>query len=260
MMTAPGTAHSAKASAPSGSPDEYPTDCCTTPSGNNSRGKVKHEKALVSSILDAAFVCHVGFIAPQREVGGSRCAEMAVVLPTLYGWDGRALYLHGSTQSRLMAAIREQKVVDVCVTVTVVDGVVLARSAFEHSINFRCAVVYGRAASVIERAEKKQALNILVNHVIRGRAEDCRPPDSRELDWTEVVRVEITNASAKVREQGPTDTPDDVERNAHWAGVLPVRQTYGAPLPSRDLPSSFPTPDYIRYPDDIRRQPNRLHA
>ncbi|WP_446696885.1 pyridoxamine 5'-phosphate oxidase family protein [Streptomyces zagrosensis] len=138
----------------------------------------------------------------------------------------------------------QQPGLSVCLTVTHLDGVVLARSAFHHSINYRSVVVHGIARQVTDPAERTAALDALVNHVVPGRAADCRPANARELAATAVLRLDLAEVSAKWREGGPNDEPEDLEL-PHWAGVLPVARHYGTPLPSDDLASGIPAPDYL---------------
>jgi nitroimidazol reductase NimA-like FMN-containing flavoprotein (pyridoxamine 5'-phosphate oxidase superfamily) len=132
----------------------------------------------------------------------------------------------------------------VCVTVTHVDGFVLARSAFHHSVNYRSAVVHGTAHQVTDRAEARAALDALVNAVIPGRADDCRPPNGRELAATAVLRLELREVSVKCRTGGPNDDPEDLAL-PYWAGVLPVTSGRGAPEPSADLAPGVPVPGYL---------------
>lgn len=210
-----------------------PTDR-TTPTRARERAAYDHET--VHGILDAGYVCHLGYV---RE--GS-----PVVLPTLYGRVGDRLYLHGSTGSRplRMAGQAPDPGLEVCVTVTHVDGLVLARSAFHHSINYRCVVVHGTAYQVTEAEEKTAALDALVDHVLPGRAADSRPGNPKELAATSVIRLDLREVSAKMRTGGPNDEPEDLAL-PHWSGVLPVAPVYGAPIPSDDLAPGIPEPAYL---------------
>ena len=175
----------------------------------------RYDRAEVNAILDEAYVCHVGMV-----VDGS-----PVVIPTLHARVGDHLILHGSPASRMLRGATRQ---EVCVTVTLVDGFVLARSAFHHSVNYRSVVVLGQAEPVPE-AEKEAVLDALVNKLVPGRLPLLRPTTAKELKSTSVVRLPITEASAKVRTGPPIDDDEDYELPI-WAGVVPVTVTYGAPV------------------------------
>ncbi|GHJ39033.1 pyridoxamine 5'-phosphate oxidase family protein [Streptomyces sp. TS71-3] len=216
-------------------PDETayaPTDR-TIPT--RSRERAAYDRALVHAILDEAYVCHLGFVRDGRPV----------VLPTLFARVGEHLYLHGSTGSRpLQMAGRADDGLPVCVTVTHVDGLVLARSAFHHSVNYRSVVVHGTAHQVTDRDEKRAALNALVDHVVPGRAADSRPGNAKELAATAVMRMNLVEVSAKLRTGGPNDDPDDLSLPC-WAGVLPLRKGYEEPVGADDLHAAIAVPDYL---------------
>ncbi|WP_275465762.1 pyridoxamine 5'-phosphate oxidase family protein [Streptomyces noursei] len=201
------------------------------------RERASYDEATVHAILDEGYVCHLGFVRDGAPV----------VLPTLYGRVGDRLYVHGSTGSRplRMAGGRSTDPgLAVCVTVTHVDGLVLARSAFHHSINYRSVVVHGTAHQVTDEDEKKSALDSLVDHVLPGRAADSRPANAKELAATAVLRLDLREVSAKVRTGGPNDEPEDLAL-PHWSGVLPVAAVYGAPIPADDLAPTIAAPDYL---------------
>ncbi|WP_411146562.1 pyridoxamine 5'-phosphate oxidase family protein [Streptomyces sp. x-80] len=199
------------------------------------RERATYDQETVHAILDAGCLCHLGFVRDGAPV----------VLPTLYGRVGDRLYLHGSTGSRpLRMAGEPDEGLPVCVTVTHVDGLVLARSAFHHSVNYRCVVVHGTARQVTDPAEKSAALDALVDHVLPGRAADSRPGNARELAATAVIRLDLREVSAKIRTGGPNDEPEDLAL-PHWSGVLPVAPVYGAPVPSDDLAAGIPQPAYL---------------
>ncbi|MFD7104272.1 pyridoxamine 5'-phosphate oxidase family protein [Streptomyces celluloflavus] len=199
------------------------------------RERATYDQETVHAILDAAYLCHLGYVRDGAPV----------VLPTLYGRVGDRLYLHGSTGSRpLRMAGEPDPGLPVCVTVTHVDGLVLARSAFHHSINYRCVVVHGTAHPVTDPAEKSAALDALVDHVLLGRAADSRPGNAKELAATAVIRLDLREVSAKIRTGGPNDEPEDLAL-PHWSGVLPVAPVYGAPVPSDDLAADIPQPAYL---------------
>ncbi|MFF9012217.1 pyridoxamine 5'-phosphate oxidase family protein [Streptomyces sp. NPDC014870] len=202
-----------------------------------SRKRASYDRALVHSILDEAYVCHLGFVRDGAPV----------VLPTLYGRIGERLYVHGSTGSRplrMAGSGEEAPGLPVCLTVTHVDGLVLAKSAFHHSINYRSVVVHGIAHQVTDPEELRTALDALVDHVVPGRADDSRRANAKELAATAVLRLELDEVSAKVRTGGPNDEPEDATL-PHWAGVVPVARTYGTPVPADDLDSSVDLPAYL---------------
>jgi nitroimidazol reductase NimA-like FMN-containing flavoprotein (pyridoxamine 5'-phosphate oxidase superfamily) len=200
-----------------------------------SRERARYDRETVHAILDEAYVCHLGFVRDGAPV----------VLPTLYGRVGERLYIHGSTGSRpLLAAGKQDPGLPVCVTVTHVDGLVLARSAFHHSMNYRSVVVHGTAHQVTDEEERRTALDALVDHVVPGRSTDSRPANARELAATAVIRLDLTEVSAKIRTGGPNDDAEDLGL-PHWAGVVPVARTYGAPVPAADLAPGIAAPDYL---------------
>ncbi|OEJ31030.1 pyridoxamine 5'-phosphate oxidase family protein [Streptomyces subrutilus] len=215
------------------SPDAYePTDR-TVPT--RSRDRARYDRETVHSILDQAYVCHLGFVRDGAPV----------VLPTLFGRVGEALYIHGSTGSRpLRAAGMADPGLPVCVTVTHVDGLVLARSAFHHSLNYRSVVVHGTAYQVTDEEECRTALDALVDHVVPGRSADSRPANAKELAATAVIRLDLTEVSAKIRTGGPNDDAEDMAL-PYWAGVVPVAPAYGTPVPAADLAPGTATPDYL---------------
>ncbi|MFC7310543.1 pyridoxamine 5'-phosphate oxidase family protein [Streptomyces monticola] len=198
--------------------------------------RASYDRELVHSILDEAYVCHLGFVRDGAPV----------VLPTLYGRVGDRLYVHGSTGSRpLRAAGKPDPGLQVCLTVTHVDGLVLARSAFHHSLNYRSVVVHGTAQQVTDPQEKREALDALVDHVVPGRSYDSRPANTKELAATAVLSLDLNEVSAKVRTGGPNDDPED-QGLPHWTGVIPLTSAYGAPVPADDLAPGIELPDYLR--------------
>ncbi|MFZ3571884.1 pyridoxamine 5'-phosphate oxidase family protein [Streptomyces sp. BH097] len=210
-----------------------PTDR-TTPTRAKERAAYDH--ALVHSILDETYLCHLGFVR----------GDAPVVLPTLYARVGERLYVHGSTGSRpLRMAGQQDPGLPVCVTVTHVDGLVLARSAFHHSINYRSVVVHGTAHQVTDAEEKRLALDAIVDHVVAGRSADSRAANAQELAATAVLRIDLSEVSAKVRAGGPNDEPEDMDL-PHWAGVVPVQRGYGELLPSEDLAAGIEVPPYLK--------------
>lgn len=203
-----------------------------------SRERASYDREQVHSILDAACVCHLGFVRDGAPV----------VLPTLFGRVGERLYVHGSTGSRpLHAAGGSDEGLAVCLTVTHVDGIVLARSAFHHSLNYRSVVVHGIARTVSDPEERRTALDAIVDQVVPGRSRDARPADAKELAATAVLRLDLREVSAKIRTGGPNDDARDL-RLPHWAGVVPLVHGHGTPVPAADLDASIPVPDYLRAP------------
>jgi len=190
------------------------------------------ERQTVYEILDEGFVCHVGFVNEGQPF----------VIPTAYGRAGDELYLHGARASRMLKALAEGS--DVCVTVTLVDGLVLARSAFHHSINYRSVVVFGRARVVETDEEKTRALQSFTEHVMPGRWEEVRWPTPEELAATLVLALPLSEASAKIRTGPPIDDEEDYALPV-WAGVLPLRTSEGEPEPDPRLPAETPLPEYI---------------
>jgi nitroimidazol reductase NimA-like FMN-containing flavoprotein (pyridoxamine 5'-phosphate oxidase superfamily) len=228
-----------------------PTDLTVPTRG---RPRASYDRALVHAILDEGYVCHLGFVRDGRPV----------VLPTLYGRVGERLYVHGSTGSRPLRMARggsgtaatgaaapggaepggTDPGLPVCLTVTHVDGLVLARSAFHHSVNYRSVVVHGVARQVTDPHERRSALDALVDHVVPGRSADCRPADARELAATAVLSLDLEEVSAKVRTGGVNEEPEDLAL-PHWAGVIPLVSRYGTALPDVDLDPAVPFPDYL---------------
>ncbi|MFI5096908.1 MAG: pyridoxamine 5'-phosphate oxidase family protein [Candidatus Acidiferrales bacterium] len=195
-----------------------------------------YEREMVYRILDAGFVCHVGFNAEGQPY----------VIPTNYGRAGDTLYLHGSAASRMLRTLSAG--VPVCVTVTHVDGLVLARSAFHHSVNYRSVVILGTARLVEDPAEKMAALRIFTEHVLKGRWDDVRQPTEQELKATMVLALPLEEVSAKVRTGGPVDDEADYALPV-WAGVLPLESVAQPPQPDVRLKSDMPLPAYLKdYP------------
>jgi uncharacterized protein len=196
------------------------------------RGAYDHETAY--SILDEGFVCHVGFVMEG----------CPYVIPTAYARAGDALYLHGSAASRMLRNLAEG--VDVSVAVTLVDGLVLARSAFHHSINYRSVVVFGTAEVVESDEEKTEALRSFTEHLVPGRWQDVRPPDARELAATLVLRLPLNEASAKIRIGPPLDDGADYDLPV-WAGVLPLRLATELPVADPKLRPGLEVPQYVKH-------------
>jgi uncharacterized protein len=193
----------------------------------------KYDAETVHAILDAGFVCHVGFAV----------GEQPYVIPTNYGRVGDTLYLHGSSASRMLKTLTGG--IPVCVTVTLVDGLVLARSAFHHSVNYRSVVILGKAALVDKAEEKMNALEAFTEHVMRGRWKDIRPPNDQEMKATTVLSLALAEVSAKVRTGPPKDDVEDYDLPI-WAGVLPLPIVPGAPIPDPKLKAGLEPPENVR--------------
>lgn len=192
-----------------------------------------HESQVIHKILDEGLLAHVGF-----QVDGQ-----PFVIPTLYGRDDDTLYLHGSAASRMLRELETG--MPACVTVTLVDGLVLARSAFNHSMNYRSVVAFGTAKKVADAAEKTRALHVISEHVLKGRWKDVRGPTEQELKATAVLRFAIDEASAKVRQGPPLDDEEDYSLPV-WAGVLPLKLTAQEPIADQRMVEGVREPDYVR--------------
>lgn len=199
-----------------------------------SRGS--HDRETIHRILDAGFLASVGFCKDGQPF----------VIPTLYGRKGDQLYLHGSAASRLLCELDAG--LPVCASVTLVDGLVLARSAFHHSMNYRSVVAFGTARSIAEPVQKLEALRIISEHLVPGRWKQVRRPNERELTATTVLEFSIDEASAKVRTGPAVDDADDYGFPV-WAGVLPLATRCSAPIPDERLENGMELPDYVRLYD-----------
>ena len=191
-----------------------------------------YDEEEVYGIVDAAMICHVGY-----EIDGQPYA-----MPTLVARDEHTLLLHGHAKSRTLLHAGAGN--PVCVTVTHVDGIVLARSVFNHSINYRSAMIYGRGRLVTDRDEKLAAMVRFTEKLLPGRWDDVRPMNEQEFKATAVVAIEIESASAKVRTGLPVDEPEDVDL-PYWGGIIPVRQVFDDPLPDSHVPADMPVPGYL---------------
>jgi nitroimidazol reductase NimA-like FMN-containing flavoprotein (pyridoxamine 5'-phosphate oxidase superfamily) len=201
-----------------------------------------YDRSEAYKILDEAFICHVGFVSDGHPF----------VIPTGYGRSGDNLYIHGSAASRMLRRLDQG--VEVCVTVTLLDGLVLARSIFNHSMNYRSVVVLGTAHAVEAREEKLEALRLLSEHIIPGRWPESRQPNEKELKATLVMKLPIEEFSAKVRTGPPIDDEEDLSFPT-WAGVLPIVTSTGAPIHDPHLDPNTPIPEYVR-----RYSRNAVHS
>jgi uncharacterized protein len=203
------------------------------------RSKVKtrpqrglHDREIVNQILDEALVVHVGFIADNQPY----------VIPMGYGRDGEQLYLHGSTASRMLKSLEQG--IEICVSATLLDGIVIARSLFHHSMNYRSVVLFGRATLVESEVEKMHALKILTEQIVPGRWEQARTPTPQELKGTTVLAFPIEEGSAKIRSGDPLDDAEDYALPI-WAGQLPLKLAAGSPIPDSKLSTDISIPENL---------------
>lgn len=195
------------------------------------------DRDTVNAIIDEAMICHVGIVDEN---------DRPVVIPTFHGRDGNDLLIHGSAASRLLRTARNS---EVCVTITLIDSLVLARSAFHHSANYRSVVIFGVPEQITDDAEADAALNVLVEALVPGRMSEVRPNTTKEVRATLTLRLPITEASAKIRNGPPVDDVEDMDADV-WAGLLPITTTFGQPVTAadmrRDLPPSPSAANYRR--------------
>lgn len=194
------------------------------------RGRYDHDT--VHAIIDAALLCHVGFLD----------GEQPVVIPTLHARSGELLYLHGSRGNAMLKHLADGY--PICVTITHLDGIVFARSAFHHSVNYRSAVLFGHGRLLADAQQKLAALELITEHVARGRWAATRPPSARELELTSVIEFSIDAASAKVRSGPPKDDAEDYAL-PHWAGVLPLGLSVQPPIADDQLPPGSTVPEHV---------------
>jgi nitroimidazol reductase NimA-like FMN-containing flavoprotein (pyridoxamine 5'-phosphate oxidase superfamily) len=192
-----------------------------------------YDRAVAYQILDEGFICHVGFVADGQPF----------VIPTSYGRSGDNLYIHGSAASRMLRNLDQG--IPVCVTVTLLDGLVLARSIFNHSMNYRSVVVLGTAVAVEDPAEKLAALRALSEHILPGRWDEARQPNEKELKATMALRLPLEEFSAKVRQGPPVDDEEDYAFPT-WAGVIPLEMVPGEPINDPRLDPAREVPAYTR--------------
>jgi nitroimidazol reductase NimA-like FMN-containing flavoprotein (pyridoxamine 5'-phosphate oxidase superfamily) len=192
-----------------------------------------YDRPTIEAILDEALTCHVGFVQDGQPY----------VIPTIHARDGGWLYLHGSAASRMLRTLKGG--IPICVTVTIHDGLVLARSAFHHSMNYRSVVVLGTAEEVIGEREKLHALEAISEHVTSGRWSDVRRPNDTELRQTTILRVGLEEASAKMRSGGPKDDEADLSLPV-WAGVVPLHLVTTEPVAEEGVPEGVAVPEYVR--------------
>jgi uncharacterized protein len=221
------------------------TDTALSPTARSTIRRRKEraviDRAALYQILDAGLVCHLAVM-----VDGA-----PLVLPTGYGRDEHTLYLHGSTGA---VSLRSADGANMCVVVTLLDGLVYARSVFHHSFNYRSAVVHGIARTLAD-AEKMHGLRVITEHLAPGSWGHARLPNPKELAMTAVLALDLTEASVKVRAGGPGDEDDDAQVNTAWAGVLPIETRWGATIPDAERPPAIAPPDHV-----TRRAGGTLYA
>ena len=192
------------------------------------------DRAEVHAIIDAAVHCHLGFVGPDGQ---------PFVIPTIHGRVGDELYVHGSAASRMMRYLSGGA--PVCCTITHVDGIVVARSTFWSSMDYRSVVILGAARAVTDDAERRAALDAIIDRLLPGRVGEVRPPTAKELAATKVIALPISEASAKVRAGDPEDDPSDLEGPA-WAGVIPLVPSWGEPRPAANLTAGIAVPASVQ--------------
>jgi len=192
------------------------------------------DRETINKIIDDTFICHVGIMHENQ----------AVVIPTICAREEDRLYIHGSSASRLLKTIEAGN--KLCVTITNVDGLVLARSAFHHSLNYRSVVIFGRGNKIIKKDEKLAALKRISENIVPGRWTDVRAPNDKELKQTTVIFIPILEASAKVRSGPPGDDAEDYKLPV-WAGVIPIQLDYGTPEPDPQLSRKIIMPPYLNF-------------
>jgi len=210
-----------------------PKELAATPLTTLKRGSERgcFEIQTIHNVLDEGLVCNVSFVIDGRPLS----------IPMAYARVGDQLLLHGSTANRMMRNLRDGG--EACISVTMLDGLVLARSAFHHSVNFRSVVIYGQAREIVDPDDKLAALRATIEHVVPGRWNDVRPPNAEEFARTMILSVAIAEASAKLRSGTPIDDPEDYRLDT-WAGEIPLRQVAMQPLSDPLLPDAIEAPDY----------------
>ncbi|MDA0267577.1 MAG: pyridoxamine 5'-phosphate oxidase family protein [Cyanobacteria bacterium] len=193
-----------------------------------------HDRAVINQILDEALVVQVGFVVENQPF----------VIPMGYGREGNVLYLHGSTASRMLQNLEQG--VDICVSATLLDGIVIARSLFHHAMNYRSVVLFGRARLIEGEAAKLQALKVLSEHITPGQWEYARTPTPQEVKGTTVLAFPISEGSAKIRNGGPNDNAEDYALPV-WAGQLPLKLTPGTPIPDAKLAANIALPENLTH-------------
>ncbi|MEZ4647749.1 MAG: pyridoxamine 5'-phosphate oxidase family protein [Candidatus Eisenbacteria bacterium] len=195
-------------------------------------GRARYDEATIHAILDEGWVCHVAFAD-----SGS-----ALVIPMFYARKGNELLVHGANKGRITRVLESGA--PVSIAVTLLDGLVLARSAFHHSMNYRSVVLHGRGRRITDAEEIADAVRVITDKVVPGRAADCRLPNDQELKATAILAIDIETASAKIRTGDPVDEPEDLSL-PHWAGVVPMTTAFGEPVSDEYVPSASEMPPYL---------------
>jgi nitroimidazol reductase NimA-like FMN-containing flavoprotein (pyridoxamine 5'-phosphate oxidase superfamily) len=218
---------------------------------NSEKSKIKrapkrgvYDNNKIYEILDNHCLCHVSFIQNDQPFS----------IPTLYGREGNILFIHGASISRLITQL--EKGIDVCISVAGINGLVIARSAFHHSVNYESIVIFGKG-ELVSANEKTKALKIISEHIIDGRWEECRPPNENELKATKVIKVVIEESSAKVRTGDPVDEKEDYSLQ-YWAGVIPLKHNALNPIPDKRLNNKIPVPKSVNaYIDSVNKDKHK---
>ncbi len=200
---------------------------------NRQPKRASYNPDTIYKILDETFICQVGF----------KIESQVYIIPTLYGRKDDSIFIHGSVNSRMLKSF--EKAEDICVSVTLIDGIVLARSAFHHSINYRSVIIFGKPEPVTSKPSKIEALKTIMEHMVPGRWEEVRKPYDKELSLTSVYSIKINEASAKIRTGPAVDDREDLNLNV-WAGVLPLKMTAEEPINNPDLKENILLPDYLK--------------
>lgn len=209
----------------------YETTQRTTLKRAHERGS--YDRGAVHAILDEALICHVGFVHDGTPA----------VIPTAHWRDGETLYIHGSSASRTIRALEGGN--PACIEVTLADGLVLARSGFHSSFNYRSVVIYATARKIVDETEKLSALKVFMEKIAPGRWDELRPPTRQEMKATTVLAFDLTEVSAKIREGGVEDEPEDMN-DPVWAGIVPIYRSFGQPEPDAQLRADITLPDYLK--------------
>lgn len=196
--------------------------------------RASYDSDVIYKILDETFICQVGFNINNH----------VYIIPTAFGRKNELVYIHGSKNNRMLKSFETGE--DICISVTLVDGIVLAKSAFHHSINYRSVILFGKPNKIVSNEEKNKALEIIMDHIIPGRWDDTRKPNAKELKATSVFSIQINEASAKIRTGPPNDDKEDIDLNV-WTGVIPTKIIVEEPIKNINLIDNIPLPDYLRH-------------
>ncbi len=201
---------------------------------NRQPKRASYDRETIFNILDSSFICHVGF----------KIEDEVYIIPTAFGRKDNTIFIHGSLKSRMLNALKAGD--DICITVTLLDGIVLARSAFHHSFNYRSVVIFSKGKEIIGNNKKLNSLKIISDNIIPGRWEDVRQPNEKELNATSVFEFKIDEASAKIRTGAPIDEKEDYDLKV-WAGIIPIKTTLSDPIKDPALNENILFPDYLKH-------------